>query len=123
MEKTIKVLMVEPMKEPYPSEVENTLEGLQRAVGGYIETVYLEDCAVLVCNEEGKLLGLPGNRSLGNDIIAGTFFVAGSNDDGDFVSLAEDKIRQYSDRFQKPEAFTKEQVEDASVIFSLDFSK
>lgn len=121
MEKTIKVLMVEPMKEPYPAEVENTLEGLQRAVGGYIETVYLEDCAVLVCNEEGKLLGLPGNRSLGNDIIAGAFFVAGSNDDGDFVSLAEDKIRQYSDRFQKPEAFTQEQVEDVSAIFSLNF--
>ena len=123
MEKTIKVIMVDPMKEPYPAEVENTLEGLQKAVGGYIETVYLDDYVVLVCNEEGKLIGLPGNRSLGNDIIAGTFFVVGSNDDGDFVSLTEDKIRQYSDRFQKTETFTQEQVEDASVIFSLDFSK
>ncbi len=56
-------------------------------------------------------MGLPGNRSLGNDIIAGTFFVGGSNDDGEFVSLAEDKIQQYSDQFQKPEAFTQEQVE------------
>lgn len=114
MEKKLKVLIVEPMKEPYPAEVENTLEGLQRAVGGYIEAVYLEDNVVLVCNEEGKLIGLPGNRSFGNDIIAGTFFVVGSNDDGDFVSLTEDKIRQYSDRFLKPEAFTQEQVEDAS---------
>ena len=111
------------MKEPYPAEVENTLEGLQKAVGGYIEAVYLEDNVVLVCNEEGKLMGLPGNRSLGNDIIAGTFFVAGSNDDGDFVSLTEDKIRQYSVRFQKPETFTQVQVEDAAAIFSLDFSK
>jgi len=123
MEKKIKVLIVKPMKEPYPAEVENTLKGLQKAVGGYIETVYLEDNVVLVCNEEGKLIGLPGNRSFGNDIIAGTFFVVGSNDDGDFVSLTEDKIRQYSDRFQKTETFTQEQVEDASVIFSLDFSK
>ena len=114
MEKTIKVVMVEPMKEPYPAEVENTLEGLQKAVGGYIEAVYLEDNVVLVCNEEGKLRGLPGNRSLGNDIIAGTFFVAGSDDGGEFVSLAEDKIQQYSDRFQKPEAFTQEQAEEAS---------
>ena len=114
MEKTIKVIMVDPMKEPYPAEVENTLEGLQKAVGGYIETVYLEDDVVLVCNEEGKLIGLPGNRSLGNDIIAGTFFVVGSNDEGEFVSLTEDKIRQYSDRFQKPETFTQKQVEEAS---------
>lgn len=123
MEKTIKVIMVEPMKEPYPAEVENTLEGLQKAVGGYIETIFLEDYVVLVCNEEGKLIGLPGCRSLGNDIIAGTFFVVGSNDEGEFVSLTEDKIRQYSDRFQTPETFTKEQVEDASAIFSLNFSK
>lgn len=117
MEKTIKVIMVEPMKEPYPVEIENTLEELQKAVGGYIETVYLEDSIVLVCNEEGKLIGLPGNRSFGNDIIAGTFIVAGSNDAGDFVSLTEDKIRQYSDRFQKPEALTPEQMEDASIKF------
>jgi len=121
MEKTIKVILVEPMKEPYPAEVENTLKGLQKAVGGYIETVYLEDYVVLVCNEKGKLLGLPGNRSLGNDIIAGTFFVAGSNDDGDFVSLTEDKIRQYSDRFQTPETFTQEQVEDASDYIFISF--
>lgn len=121
MENTIKVVMVEPMKEPYIGEVENTLEGLQKAVGGYIETVFQEDYVLLVCNEEGKLIGLPGNRSLGNDIIAGAFFVVGSNDDGDFVSLTEDKIRQYSDRFQTPETFTQEQVEDASAIFSLDF--
>lgn len=114
MEKKIKVIMVEPMKEPNLAEVENTLEGLQKAVGGYIETLCLEDYVVLVCNEEGKLMGLPGNRSLGNDIIAGTFLVVGSNDDGEFVSLTEDKIRQYSDRFQKPETFTQEQVEEAS---------
>ncbi len=50
MEKTIKVVMVEPMREPYPAEVENTLEGLQKAVGGYIEAVCLEDNVVLVCN-------------------------------------------------------------------------
>lgn len=123
MEKTIKVIMVEPMKEPYTAEVEKTLEGLQKAVGGYIETVFLEDNVVLVCNEEGKLIGLPGNRSLGNDIIAGTFFVAGSSDDGEFVSLTEDKIRQYSDRFQTPEAFTQEQVEDASGYIFIGFSE
>ena len=114
MEKTIKVVMVEPMKEPYTAEVKNTLEGLQKSVGGYIEAVYLEDNVVLVCNEEGKLMSLPGNRSLGNDIIFGTFFVAGSNDDGEFVTLAEDKIQQYSDQFQTLETFSQEQVEEAA---------
>lgn len=122
MEKTIKVIIVEPMKEPYSTEIENTLEGLQKVVGGYIETVYLEDDVVLVCNEEGKLMGLSGNRSLENDIIAGTFIVVGSNDEGEFVSLTEDRIRQYSDRFQTPEVFTQEQVEGASGFIFIGFS-
>ncbi len=39
-------------------------------VGGYIEVLPLSDVC-LVCNEDGKLLGLEGNRRLGNDIIVG----------------------------------------------------
>ena len=49
---------------------------------GYIEILYpFDDPIALVCNEEGKLLGLPLNRSLRDscgqnyDAIAGTFFL------------------------------------------------
>jgi hypothetical protein len=39
-------------------EVENTLEALQKQVGGYIETVTLiQEKAVMIVNEEGWLLG------------------------------------------------------------------
>ena len=39
-------------------EVENTLEALQKQVGGYIETVTLvQEKAVMIVNEEGLLLG------------------------------------------------------------------
>lgn len=112
MDKTIKILVVEPLKEPYPAEIENTLTSLQKVVGGLIEVVSLEDGVDLVCNDEAKLLGMPGNRSLYNDIVAGTFFITASNDDGEFVSLPEDKMHQYTEMFQKPEVFTKEQVEN-----------
>jgi hypothetical protein len=112
MEGNIKILIVEPMKEPCPAEIKNTLKGLQKVVGGLIEPIPLEPGVDLVCNEEAKLLEMPGNRSLGRDIIAGTFFVTGSNDEGDFISLPEDKMQKYADMFQKPEIFTKEQVED-----------
>lgn len=121
MEKTIKVLMVEPLKEPYPAKVKNTLVELQNVVGGLIEPIYMEKDVALVCNEEAKLIGLEGNRSLGNDIIAGTFFVAGSNDEGEFISLPEDKMRQYTERFQKPEVFTKEQVDDTIGLTFINF--
>lgn len=56
MEKILKVLMVEPLKEPYISQVENTFEGMQKAVGGLMEVIDLEDDVALVCNEEGKLM-------------------------------------------------------------------
>lgn len=38
-----------------------SLKELQEAVGGYIEMVWLSPKLVMVCNEEGKLMGLPYN--------------------------------------------------------------
>ena len=62
---TIAVLVVEPGKEPYVKEIDSGLESLQHEVGGYIEAIYpYEDPVALVCNEEGKLEGLPLNRAL-----------------------------------------------------------
>lgn len=39
-----------------------TLEELQKIVGGYIEVVRLDDGAIMIINEEGKLHGLPPNE-------------------------------------------------------------
>ena len=61
----MKVLAVEPGKVPYETEIESGLESLQKAVGGSIEAVYpYEDPVAVICNEEGKLMGLPLNLSL-----------------------------------------------------------
>ena len=60
-ENKLTVLKVEPGKAPEEVTIPNTLDAMQHVVGGYIEVVYLED-ACLVCNEEGKLIGLEGNR-------------------------------------------------------------
>ena len=55
----MKVLMVEPGKVPYETEIEGGLESLQKAVGGSIQAVYpYDDPVALICNEEGKLMGL-----------------------------------------------------------------
>ena len=43
--------------------IPNTLEALQEAVGGYIETVTLNNGLVLICNEEGKIRDMPYNFS------------------------------------------------------------
>ncbi len=107
-EAKIKCLVVEPGEKPTVQVIENTLEAKQKIVGGLIELVQLSDTADLICNEEGKLIGLPANRMLGNDIIAGTFLVVGSEwDNENFVSLSEEDIAKYSKQF---EPSLKEQI-------------
>lgn len=108
----ITVLVVEPGREPYVKEIDPGLKSLQHEVDGWIEAVYpFEDPVAIVCNEEGKLNGLPLNRALIDDdsgeiydIVAGTFLVTGLTEDN-FGSLTDDQIQKFSDRFRHPEAF------------------
>ena len=101
--KTIRVLIVEPGKAPRPADIPADLESLQHQVGGLIQALYLPDAAI-ICNDEGKLLGLPWNRPLfdedGNiyDIIAGTFLVTGLTEDA-FGSLTEEQVKRYTEIF------------------------
>ena len=61
--------------------ISNSLENLQKIVGGYIETVYLTDEVVIICNEEGKLQHLPFNMNLHGDELVGTIIVCGIEGD------------------------------------------
>ena len=59
----MRVLLVEPGKEPRVCELPDTLEAMQKAVGGAIQAVYpFAEPVALICNDEGKLAGLPLNR-------------------------------------------------------------
>lgn len=119
MNKKLTVVMVEPHKTPYVTEIADELSALQRCVGGYIEVVGNGDGTLIICNEEGKLQGLEGNRRIrdGMSIIAGTFFVVG--DDGEnFRSLTESEVTRYMDRFQNPEDIDQDEVEaDMGITF------
>lgn len=57
----MKAIIKEPGKKPRITEIENNLTALQEAVGGYIETVTLAKDCCIICNEEGRLQGLPYN--------------------------------------------------------------
>ena len=88
----IKIIIVEPNKQLYIKEVENKLSVLQNIVGGYIETVFIGNDIILICNEEGKLMGLPYNKTVYNEPIVGTFFLTSSNSEGNFISLTDEQI-------------------------------
>ena len=63
-----------------------------------------------ICNEEGKLDGLPLNRALRDedgdiyDIVAGNFFLAGIGED-DFIDLPDELVEQFAEQFRQPEVF------------------
>ena len=108
--KKIKVVMVEPGKEAYATEIDTGLESLQKAVGGFIECFYPYDDCIIVCNEEGKLDGSKPCRAIRDEdgkvieIIYGRFFICGESD-CEFASLPEDLIEKYLTMFEKPEIF------------------
>lgn len=105
-ENKIKVLLVEPGLPPAVKEIGNDLASLQAEVGGLIECISFPNGCVVVCNEEGKLSGMPPNRRLGADIICGPFFVCDTNRNGDFTSLSKSKIAEYSQLFSEVPAFS-----------------
>ena len=96
---------------------------MQAAVGGLIDIVGLEDNICILLNDEGKLLGMEGSRRIGDDIIAGTFYVCGSNEEGELVSLTDVEMERYSEMFWEPEEITQEEIEATCRIefYPLDF--
>ena len=107
------VLMIEPREAPRRLELCHSLEAMQKAVGGSIQILYpFEEPVAMVCNEEGKLLGLPANRALRDesgavyDIVCGPFFLCGAPPDSDALTdLTEDQLQRYERRFARPELF------------------
>ena len=85
MSKTIEILVFPVNGDPYKTQIENTLEAMQKVVGGYIEPVrhpaneivrYAFDGkpVILIVNEEGKLHNLEPNNNIGG-IVGDCFFI------------------------------------------------
>ncbi len=116
MKENLRILMVEPRKAPYEASIPHELTAMQQAVGGLIEVVRNGDGTLLVCNEEGKLLGMEGNRRIPGDVLAGPFFVVG--DAGEtFRSLTEEELTRYRERFAEIEDISPQEVQAATGFF------
>lgn len=120
----ITVLVVPPQDVPYVKEIDPGLKSLQSEVDGWIEAVYpFEDPVAIICNEEGKMNGMPPNRALYDedgqvyDIVAGQFLVVGLTEDN-FGSLTEEQIKKFSDRFHSPEGFMR--IGNQILVFPID---
>lgn len=63
----MRAIRVRPHTIPKIVDIDNTLEALQKEVGGYIEVYPLNDDVVIVCDEEGRLKGEPVSLCLYNN--------------------------------------------------------
>ena len=110
---TIDVILVEPGEEAKMITMGDDLEAMQGIVGGLIEEYMpYEDEVALVCNDEGKMIGMPPNRAIKDadgtvmDIIAGPFFVAYAPIESErFLSMPDDLQEKYLEIFRLPERF------------------
>ena len=88
----MKIVIIEPNEKARIEEIGGSLREMQQIVGGNIESVPFEDLPELriVCNEEGKLLGLEDNFVNFDDIICGTAFICKAGKE-DFESLTDEE--------------------------------
>lgn len=86
-EAQILVCIKEPGEHPRVEPLfDNTLEALQKAVGGYIETVTIASDLVLICNEEGRINGMPYNVTIAGCDFYGPVLAVGIAGD-EFASV------------------------------------
>lgn len=112
---TISVLLIQPGKYPKTVTIEDSLEAMQALVGGDIEEYMpFDDEAAIICNEEGKISGLPLNRAVYDsehqmiEIMAGDFFICHAPISSEkFLSLPPDLEKKYSEKFRYPEKFVQ----------------
>ena len=111
--KGMTVVACYPGKTAQVIEIEGSLESMQKFVGGSIQAVYpFNDPVAIICNDEGKLIGMKPNRALYTengemyDFISGPMFVCGLGEE-DFASLQGELLEKYLEKFKQPESFIK----------------
>ena len=108
-----RMLVIEPHKAPYEAVIPDKLESLQEAVDGYIEITYpFEDNAIVISNEESKLIGMDGNRRVNGQIYAGPMLISADDGSGELTDLTDKQISKYTGIFKHPEEISREEVEN-----------
>lgn len=75
----MRTIAKQPGKRFEVIEIENSLEALQKFVGGFIETVTIIPNLVIICNEEGRLNGMRYNRTIAGIDFFGPILICGVN--------------------------------------------
>jgi len=101
----ITVFVKEPGKAPEARRIPNELASLQEIVGGWIETMTVGSDIVVICNEEGRLLGLPYNCKICGLDIFGTIILAGVKGENFADVYSKERLRYLLPHLWNPDYF------------------
>lgn len=106
----IKGILIRPGNVPEVIEFKEGYKELQKLVEGNFEMPALFDDVDVVLNEDGKFNGSDPNRLLyykGQliDILFGNIVIVDANEEGETISLSEEKINKYMKIFSNEAIF------------------
>ena len=107
MEQNMNILIVEPGKPPRPAAIPNTLEAVEKTLGGAIQVgCFLPQRVLLLSREDTAGIApnrvMPGKRGH----ISGTFLLCGIPEEGNcFDSLTSGQQKEFQDLFSAPDEF------------------
>lgn len=116
-------MVFEPLKEPYIETILNNPVVYKSIVIGETEEVRLDDKTLLICNAEGKEKELVPNRTIGNDIICGTFFLATDTGSDKYASITPMQAQFYNRRYGEAEVLSQADVKYLSQIGNVGIGK
>lgn len=107
-----RVLVANPGEEVEVRNIPADLESMQAVVDGYIELWAIEDHVHFVCNDEGRINGMPFNRYV--DLSDGTVWaiygpilvIGGNEETGEFESLTDADIARWKPRLDAARLLT-----------------
>ncbi len=114
----LRCVEIQPGYPAFESRLVDKLEELQRSVSKHSEEALIEftypfegDSAILLGNEEAKLIGMEGNRRIEGSVYAGPLFVIGDDGEGGLCDLTDEQVQKYSEMFATPETISQEEVQ------------
>jgi hypothetical protein len=105
----MRVIMLDVDKPAVVKDIDSSLEGMQKIVGGLIELYcpFEDETVGIIINEEGKILGLDSNRIVSNksgeplDLLCGPAFIVNLDpDEGLFTDLTDEQIERLMPRLK-----------------------
>ncbi len=107
MKNEIRVVLVEAQNPEIKivDKWDHNLDNVQQFVGGYIQPIRVNESITIWMNEEGKMQGLEPNFHMINsegqnlDVIVGNVLIAGTDSEGNDISLTDEEIEELQERF------------------------